>query len=165
MKKIIRHFVFTFLALHTTMALAAPESLGREKAWEAVRDSEKNLCYMISFPLSSEGNYTTRDPAYLIVSIRPQENVIGEIVFYAGYPYGNDAVDLNIDGKSFRFIPKGEWAWPQDEQTNSAFLNAMMAGNRLIVKGKSQRGTLTTDTFTLSGVTASWNKAKAACGQ
>ncbi len=165
MNKLIRQFVFAFFGLNASMALAAPESLGRERAWEAVKDSEKNICYMISFPLSSEGNYTTRDPAYLMVSIRPSENIVGEIAFYAGYPYGDKPVELTIDGKSYSFLTRGEWAWPKDNQTNTELLNSMIAGNRLVVKGNSQRGTLTTDTFSLSGVTNSWNKTKAACGQ
>ncbi len=163
--KLIGKIIFAIASLGTITAFAAPESLGREKAWEAVKDTEKNLCYMISFPLSSEGNYTVRDPAYLTVSIRPADNVVGEISFYAGYPYGDKPVELSVDGKTHTLISRGEWAWTKDTQTNDALLKDMIAGNRLIVKGYSQRGTLTTDTFSLSGVTNSWKKVQAACGQ
>ncbi len=165
MNKLIYKLILAIVSLGITVAFAAPESLGREKAWEAVKDTEKNLCYMISFPLSSEGNYTVRDPAYLTVSIRPNDNIVGEISFYAGYPYGNKPVEINVDGKTHEFIARGEWAWAKNAQNNDELLKNMIAGNRLIVKGYSQRGTLTTDTFSLNGVTNSWNKAKAACGQ
>lgn len=165
MGKMTYKLILASFAFSATAAFAAPESLGREKAWEAVKDSEKNLCYMISFPLRSEGDYTTRDAAYLTVSIRPTENINGEIAFYAGYPYGTQPVEVSIDGKSLTLLPQGEWAWAKDNASNDELLQMMVAGNRLTVKGYSQRGTLTTDTFSLSGVTNSWNKAKAACGQ
>ncbi len=165
MNKFICKFIFAIASLAAAVAFAAPESMGREKAWEAVKDTEKNLCYMISFPLSSEGNYTVRDPAYLTVSIRPNDNVVGEISLYAGYPYGDKPVEISIDGKTHTLVVRGEWAWAKDTQSNDALLKEMIAGNRLVVKGYSKRGTLTTDTFSLSGVTNSWNKAKAACGK
>ncbi|MFV0432218.1 MAG: hypothetical protein ACK5MJ_08620 [Alphaproteobacteria bacterium] len=160
--KIITSVVATSIGFS---AAAAPQSLGRENAWEAVRDADRNICYMVSFPLRSEGNYTKRDGAYLTITIRPSDNIVGEIAFYAGYPYGNKAVSLTVGGKTHQLSPEGEWAWTKDKNADAALLNDLMAGSRLVIKGYSKRGTLTTDTFSLSGVTASWRKIKSACGQ
>ncbi len=146
-------------------ASAAPQSLGREGAWEAVQDKDRNTCYMLSFPLRSEGNYTKRDAAYLMVTVRPADNVEGEIAFYAGYPYGTQPVQATVGNKTYKLIPKAEWAWTLNKEEDNALLNAMISGNQLVIKGFSKRGTLTTDTFSLSGVTASWRKVKAACSQ
>lgn len=157
--------IISLTATVATSAMAAPRSLGRENAWEGVQDSDRNICYMVSFPLRSEGNYTKRDGAYLTVTIRPSENVVGEVAFYAGYPYGNNPVTFTIGNKTHQLSPQGEWAWTKDKSADAALLNDLMAGDRLVVKGYSGRGTLTTDTFSLSGVTASWRKIKAACGQ
>ncbi len=163
MRNLWSQFIITILLPIT--ALAAPQSLGREGAWEAVQDKDRNTCYMLSFPLRSEGNYTKRDAAYLMVTIRPNDNIVGEIAFYAGYPYGTQPVQATIGSKSYKLIPKAEWAWTLNKEEDNALLNTMISGNQLVIKGFSKRGTLTTDTFSLNGVTASWRKVKAACGQ
>ncbi|MFV0432219.1 MAG: hypothetical protein ACK5MJ_08625 [Alphaproteobacteria bacterium] len=146
-------------------SLAAPKSLGRERAWEAVQDSERDICYMISFPIRSEGNYTRRDPVYITVSIRPSDNVVGEISYNTGYTYNTQPATFSVGNDNFSLTTKESWAWTNNSEEDAKLLSAMIKGNSLIVKGQSQRGTLTTDTFSLSGVTASWNKVKAACGQ
>lgn len=156
---------FCISVVTSLTSAAAPESLGRERAWEAVKDSERGICYMISFPLRSEGEYTSRGPVYLTVSIRPADNVTGEISLASGYPYGTQPVTFAVGGKNFELTPKGEWAWTKNAEDDAALLNAMISGSSLVVNGTSARGTLTTDTFSLSGVTASWNKVKAACAQ
>ncbi len=157
--------VLSILFFLPIAALAAPQSLGREGAWEAVQDKDRNTCYMLSFPLRSEGNYTKRDAAYLMVTIRPSDNVVGEVAFFAGYPYGDKLVSVTIGSKTYKLVPKGEWAWTLNKEEDSALLNGMISGNQLVVKGYSKKGTLTTDTFSLSGVTASWRKVKAACNK
>ncbi len=165
-KHLSRYIVILSMGLLPSLtALSAPQSLGREGAWEAVQDKDRNTCYMLSFPLRSEGNYTKRDAAYLMVTIRPSDNVVGEIAFYAGYPYGTQAVEVTIGNKKHKMIPKAEWAWTLNQQEDNAMLNDMISGNQLVIKGYSRRGTLTTDTFSLSGVTASWRKVKEACGK
>ena len=37
------------------------------------------------------------------------------------------------------------------------------AGSSAVISGRSARGTMTKDTFSLSGITAATNKAQAAC--
>lgn len=155
--------ILNILFFLPALAWATPQSLGREGAWEAVQDTDRNTCYMLSFPLRSEGDYTKRDAAYFMVTIRPNENVVGEIAFYAGYPYGSKPVEVTIGSKKYNLVPNGEWAWTLNKEEDNTLLNAMIGGNQLIVKGYSKKGTLTTDTFSLSGVTASWRKVKAAC--
>ncbi len=171
MKNLGQKFIVVILVafcasiISSLTSFAEPASLGRERAWEAVNDTDRNMCYMISFPLRSEGDYTSRDPVYLTISNRTNDNVTGEIAFYAGYPYGTQPVTFTIGSKSFDLTPKGEWAWTNNAEQDKAVLDAMISGSSLVVKGYSSRGTLTTDTFSLSGVTASWNKIKGGCPQ
>lgn len=158
--------ITTLIGISLTIpAFASLKSLGKEVAWEAIQDSQRNLCFMVSFPVAVEGNFTRRDPAYVMISIRPSENVRNEVSYYAGYPYDTSRpVVFEIDGKSHNLYSQGEWAWAPDANVDTQILNAMIRGNELVVKGYSKRGTLTTDTYSLSGVTAAWNKAKSACG-
>ena len=44
-----------------------------------------------------------------------------------------------------------------------ALVNAMKRGNELVFKGTSERGTLTTDSYSLKGVTAAMKAIDKAC--
>ncbi len=164
MKKLFHMALIVGMMTHVN-ATAAVQSLGIEGAWEGIVDKERNTCYMVSFPVNVQGNFTLRDPSYVIVSIRPGENVIGEVAYNAGYPYHTEkVVTFKVDDKNYNLYPQGEWAWTDGPQNDASILKGFIEGQRLVVQGYSRRGTLTTDTYSLTGVTATWNKTKRACG-
>ncbi len=166
MKKHYRPFaLFSLMMSLSTAAFASRVSLGVEGAWEGIVDNERNACYMVSFPVNVQGNFKLRDPAYLIVTIRPKERVIGEIAYYTGYPYSTEkSVSFQVDDKKHTLYPQGEWAWTDGPESDAKLLKDFIDGHKLVIKGYSRRGTLTTDTYSLTGATATWNKIKKACG-
>ncbi len=112
-------------------------------------------CYIVSFPRKKQGKYTRRDLTYLVVAHRPAERVFGEVSVEAGYDYKPDSVvTAAIDGKNtFKLFTKGGNAWPNNAAADKAFVSAMKQGQSLVLKGTSARGTVTTDTYSLSGFT------------
>ena len=75
----------------------------------------------------------------------------------------NSNASATIDGKTFPMVTDGEGAWLADTSGEAGFVEAMKAGSNLIVKGTSQRGTNTTDTYSLGGVTAAMQEIDKAC--
>ena len=73
-------------------------------------------------------------------------------------------VSVDVDGKKFKLFTKGGNAWATDASADKALVAAMKAGRRMIIKGTSSRGTLTTDTYSLSGLTAAIKAIDKACG-
>ncbi len=55
-------------------------------------------------------------------------------------------------------------AWARDTKTDRALVGAMKGGLAMIVAGISSRGTLTTDTYSLTGFTKAYNAIAKACG-
>ena len=55
------------------------------------------------------------------------------------------------------------WAWLKDTSDEDRMATAMRRGSSMTIKGTSQRGTLTTDRYSLSGVTAALNKIDETC--
>ena len=77
----------------------------------------------------------------------------------AGYDYkiGSDII-VNIDKGSYDFYTTKDLpsaAWTDDD---SKVIFAMKKGLKLIITGESTRGTITNDTYTLTGFTASYSK-------
>ena len=79
----------------------------------------------------------------------------------AGYPYDEKkSVEVKIDSSIYNFFSKEDSAWTNEDKK---VIYAMKKGIELIVKGFSSRGTPTTDTYTLKGFTAAYNKLAKGC--
>lgn len=144
--------------------------LGAYRDWDAFVYTYPNgqkTCHMISSPKSSQASRrnATRGDIYIMVSHRPEYGVTGEVNVVVGYPIrqGSDAV-LRVDGRSrFEYFTEGSGAWAYDPSDDAKTIAAMRRGNRLVVNATSQRGTNTTDSYSLSGFTAAYNAITAAC--
>lgn len=60
-------------------------------------------------------------------------------------------------------IVDSEAAWLASTDDEAGFVTALKGGSQLVVKGTSGRGTETTDTYSLSGVTAAMQAIDTAC--
>lgn len=155
-------------------ALAQQQVIASHQDWRAYRDQEDGqpLCYIGSLPKKEEGDYTSRGDSYVLVTIRPAEKPEGVVTVEAGYAYQESSkVDVGIGDKSFELYTrnrdsdgKGD-AWAFGDAGDKALIEAMKAGERMVVKGTSSRGTLTTDTYSLLGFTAAHNAIRDACGR
>ena len=164
-------FAIHLFGLLGAVALSMPahaEDLGEFGDWSAVKGTEdgKPLCYLSAEPQKSEGNYKQRGPVYAIITHRPAEKSIGVVSFQAGYGLKGDApVTVTIDGKTkFALFGQDEFAWTREAADDKALVAAMRNGSTLVVNGTSARGTLTTDTYSLSGFTAAISAINKACG-
>lgn len=150
-----------------TPALAAdPVPLGTYHDWKALTYDEagKKICYVVSFPKKDEGNYQHRGDAYVTVTHRPTERSFGVVSIVAGYTYQNDSdVTLTIGNQTFHLFTDADTAWARDDATDRQIVKAMRAAMKMVIKGTSNRGTQTTDTYSLSGVSAALVSIDHAC--
>jgi hypothetical protein len=148
----------------TTLALSqAATPIGSFKQWSAYTysDAEGKSCYIASQPQSSKYSreISGRDPAFFLVTTRissdPAKTVRNEASTIIGYPFkAESSVTVAIDGQTFTMFTREDNAWFNDRQSEASFIEAMKSGNNMTVEGTSGRGTVTTDTYSLSGVTA-----------
>ena len=148
--------------------VAAQETkpLGNFGDWEAYRETDggKPVCYIGSQPKKATGKYKIRGDTYILITHRPAEKSFGVVSLKAGYTYQKTSeTDVIIGAKTFKLFTKLGHAFAVDQKTDKAFVDAMIRGARLVVKGTSSRGTKTTDTYSLKGVAASWKAINRAC--
>jgi invasion protein IalB len=135
--------------------------------WSAFQFSEDGnpACYMSSEPTKATGDYKKRGDVFAIVTHRPAEKRIGEVSIIAGYSYKKDStVAVAIGTQGFELFTQDDGAWALDAATDKKLVQAMRRGNRMVVKGTSARGTLTTDTYSLQGFTKAYRAIGKACG-
>lgn len=144
--------------------------IGSYKDWDAIkitRTGGAKECYMLSsvkgWKASKRG--VNRGDIYMTVTHKPSMGITGEVNVNVGYPMRvNSEAVVTIDGrKRFELFTEGNSAWAYDPQEDKALVKAMKAGSKLVVTGNSQRGTRTTDTYSLSGFTAAYNAITRAC--
>ncbi len=144
---------------------AEPSSLGRFRDWEAYSATEqgKKICYTLTSPQKSEGDYAARDPVFLMVTRRPAEDVYDEVSAIGGYTYqAKNQPVFSIDSKKFVADAVGDVAWPKLRETPQ-LVATMRTGSTIELRGTSSRGTQTMDSFSLLGVSAALNAIAKSC--
>lgn len=155
----------TLLAVLATPAKAAT-NLGTFTNWTAWEDADPagKICYISAKPADWQPRNVTRDPIHFLVTHQKGSKVHNEVSTIIGYPFNTTInATATIDGKSYDMITDKSHAWLAAEANNIIFVAAMKAGSELVMVGTSKRGTRTTDTYSLKGVTAAMAKIDAAC--
>jgi hypothetical protein len=147
-------------------AAAEPRFLGVFGDWSAyvVSSGSAKHCFAYSEPTDARGNYSSRGKISITVSHRPAESVRDEVSLTAGYTYKPESeVEVTIDG-SLRFLlfTDGGSAWAQDSE-DGRLRRALEKGAKMVARGRSSRGTLTTDTYSLSGITDALQRIDKEC--
>lgn len=139
-------------------APAAPTRIQQFDAWGAYsyQSAAGKVCYVLSVP-------TTKTPVsgidhgdnFFIVSQRPGQNISYEPQAMMGYPLKeNSKVDVVIDNKTFVMFTKDKAAWVENAAQEPALVAALKSGHSLKVTATSKKGTGTSYTYSLKGVTA-----------
>jgi hypothetical protein len=151
-----------------TAKASEPVLLGTYGDWAAYSFEENGnkVCYMATKPKKAEGNYTKRGDIFALITHRPVEKSKNVFSYITGYTYkANSDVTVTVDGgKSFTLFTHKDMAWTNTAEDDNALAEALRKGSRFVVKGTSSRGTVTTDTFGLSGSAAAHDAISKACG-
>ncbi|MBI1383316.1 MAG: hypothetical protein GC150_00180 [Rhizobiales bacterium] len=122
------------------------------------------LCFAVSQPKDFEPKNAERGEVYFYVSSWPKDGVTNEISVKIGYDFSRDATTvITIGSDNFELFNNGDKAFVESAATERRLVDAMRRGSRMVVKGTSDRGTATTDTYSLSGITAALNHVAKVC--
>jgi hypothetical protein len=153
-------------ALPTAAAAQQPTNIGTFSDWAAyaVDTGKGKVCYALAQPSDRKPDGLNRDPAYMFISTRPAEKVKNEVSVILGYPARNGSeATLSIGGSPFTLYTKEDGAWVRESADEVKLVDAMRRGRDLTVKATSGRGNTTTDTYSLSGISAALDKVSAEC--
>ncbi|MDE1173087.1 MAG: hypothetical protein PW790_05355 [Parvibaculaceae bacterium] len=154
------------------MAADAPQLLGKFGGWAAYQfgTGANKICYVMGAPQKSAPEMT-RGEVYFMITHRPQKQIRGEISMRAGYAFSKTSRPFAEIGKAkfsmFTGVAKGgenaSWAWLESVSDEPKLVKAMRGGSTMTIKGTPNKGKLTTDTYSLTGISAALNKIDAAC--
>jgi Invasion associated locus B (IalB) protein len=147
---------------------AEPTLIGQYGTWGAYTATAngKKVCFALAKPSSSKTNPPNRprDPAYAFVSTRPAEKVINEVSVMIGYALkpGSEST-LEVGGASYAMYTQGDGLWIKNAAEEERMVDAMRRSADVVVKGVSAKGTETTDTFSMKGLSQALDKIGQDC--
>lgn len=142
--------------------------LGQFGDWGAYRATPggKKVCFALAKPSSAVTNPPgrNRDPSYAFVSTRPSEKVKNEVSVIVGYTQ-KASVDATatVGTANFAMYTQNDGAWVKNAAEEAQMVDAMRKGSDLVVKSVSERGTQTTDTYSLKGLAQALEKVAEEC--
>jgi invasion associated locus B (IalB) protein len=147
---------------------AEPTLIGQFGTWGAyaATPNGKKVCFALAKPSASKTNPPNRprDPAYAFVSTRPAEKVANEVSVMIGYTLkpGSES-SLEVGGASYSMYTQGDGLWIKNAAEEERMVEAMRKSADATVKGVSAKGTETTDTFSLKGLSQALDKIAQDC--
>ena len=158
--------IIFFTTLINQVGAEEVKKLGKHKDWETyvMNSSSGKVCFAQSKPVLQAPKSSVRE-ARLFISFRPGEGVSNEISITSGYDYNNKNSVTAISGKNrYKFdIIQDSFAWITDKKFENRMIKTMKKGSRLMVKAHNQKGSQTTDHYSLLGFTKAYKATKANC--
>jgi hypothetical protein len=147
---------------------AEPTLIGQFGTWGAytATPNGRKVCFALAKPSSSKSNPPNRprDPAYAFVSTRPAEKVTNEVSVMIGYTLkpGSEST-LEVGGGSYAMYTQGDGLWIKNAAEEERMVEAMRKSADVVVKGVSAKGTETSDTFSLKGLSQALDRLAQDC--
>jgi hypothetical protein len=147
---------------------AEPTLIGQFGTWGAytAMANGKKVCFALAKPSSSRTNPPNRprDPAYAFISTRPAEKVTNEVSIMIGYALkpGSEST-LEVGGASYAMYTQGDGLWIKNAAEEERMVEAMRKAADVVVKGVSAKGTETSDTFSMKGLSQALDRLAQDC--
>jgi hypothetical protein len=120
-------------------------------------------CYALATPKDRAPLGLKRDPAYVFIANRPAENVREEVSIIMGFPMKEGGGRAEIAGSGYDLIAKGANAWIKKQAEEANFVDALKKGSKLIIKAASLKGHVTTDSYSLAGLSEALERVEKEC--
>ena len=145
--------------------------LGQFGDWGAYTASPggHKVCFALSKPTASQDNPPNRRTAanivYLFVSTRPDEKVKDEVsMLVTGYAFkSNTETAVTVGSANFAMYTQNDGAWVKNASEETQLVDAMRKGADAVIKATTSKGTKTTDTFSLKGISQALDRVAEEC--
>lgn len=145
-------------------AASAPALIAQYGDWGVYVNKTAKTCFALSQPKERLPANVKRETAYFFVTSRPSEKLANEISIMTGFALKEDAdMALAVGPANFPMYPKRDGVWVKDPADEPKLLDAMRKGDDMTLKLTPARGAVTTDRYSLKGVTQALERVAKEC--
>jgi invasion protein IalB len=162
--------IFGAFALVATSPFAAAAQgaveTGRYGAWITHQSADANskICFAATLPTAKEPAGANRAKILFYIPAWPKEGVKAEVSVKLCYTIKADSdVTVTVGSDAFTLFAKDDRAYVEDATEELKLIEAMKKGSKLTVQAVSSRGTATTDTYSLAGLSQALQALAAGC--
>lgn len=141
-----------------------PSLLGQYDNWAAywAAPDGRKICFAAARPASAATR--SRPPTYLFITSRPQDKIKDEISAIASFPFKSSADAMAaVGGKNYAMATHADGAWVKNSADETKLIEAMRKGGDLVLKGTTDRGLQSTDTFSMKGLAQALDRISREC--
>ena len=132
--------------------------------WGVYVNRTAKTCFALTQPKERQPVNVRRDPAYFFVTTRPNDKLSNEISIMTGMPLKKDAeIAVTAGGASFPMYVKGHGLWIKDPANEPKLLDALKKDNEITLKLTPARGAVTTDRYSLTGLSQALERVAKEC--
>jgi len=134
--------------------------------WSLLTDSATppEFCFITSEPKSTTPKGASRQPPRAYISAWRKDGIKGEVSFRMGFPVKRSGEGMaTVAPTGFKLFGAGDKAFVSDATQELKLVEAMRKGDQLTIEITSERGTVVTDTYSLTGVGQALQKLKETC--
>jgi uncharacterized protein YfiM (DUF2279 family) len=158
--------IFALLLLVLASACSSTKTdrvIGSWQVMVASPGKSSMLCYAGAEPTSSKGTIEERSAApYLMITRRTSGKI--EVSMSSGYAYKHKSkAELAIDGKTYRMFFKDNVAWTRSDKEDKVIIEALKKAKHIEVRGMSDTGSTSVDTYSGDGFTAALARIRKLC--
>jgi hypothetical protein len=122
------------------------------------------VCFAAAAPSDMQPKAAKRTSVVFYVTSWPKDGVRNEVSVRLGWAIKeNSTASVTAGGQRFVLPGEKDKAYTRDATDERKLLAAMAAGGPMIVKATSEKGTATTDQYSLEGAAAAVQKLQQAC--
>jgi len=132
--------------------------------WGVYVNKTAKTCFALTQPKSREPSTVKRDPAYFFITTRPADKLINEVSIKTGFALKEDSeVVLRAGGKDYPLFVKDQGLWIKDTGDEQKLVDALRKEDEVVLKLAPQKGAVTTDRYSLSGISQALERVAKEC--
>lgn len=137
-------------------AEALPKMISSSGDWGvyAYQRGGKTVCYALSVPKDSQPSNVDHGKNYFLIA--PAEGLDRkEPEVIAGYPLRpGSMIEVSVGPSTFRMFTRDNTGWVNDTSRAPELMKVLRAGHTMVLRAVSARGTRTTYSYSLEGISA-----------
>jgi invasion protein IalB len=156
----ITAFALTALA-STVQAQPSPDMVKKYNDWGlySYKSGAATVCYALTTPTKMlPANVTHGDNYFLVAPNASGGGYYPQAIMGYDLRAGSN-MTVTIGDQTFAMVPKGNSGWTQQASNDAQMIAAMKSGSDMTLQAVSARGTQTSYTFSLAGISAALEQA------
>lgn len=151
----------SFTLVAAASATAQPTRVAQFDAWGvySYTDAGQKTCYALSVPVNAAPAGVDHGDNFFLIAPQGETAYAPQAVMGYSLQEGSE-ISLKVGDEAFRLLPEDKIAWLRNKDREPVLVDAMRGGRDMTLEAISRRGTNTSYSYSLRGVSAALQEVR-----